>query len=200
MLIQWRVRPWVNEDRFKRKQIFTDIKAAQHRSGGIPRSHENHWVGGGAQERFFWYISRYFTAGRSMQGCVHNEALGLWLTAMIFHAKIVIILVGVFWPSDYYEYIGEYFWPSSAPCLQMQNPSSSYDSPLVTLEVILGAEMFCCLRHEMYCLLFQHANELASISGHVTNPRPAYSWSLNTGHNRLLYKHVRGVFFDGKSE
>lgn len=156
--------------------------------------------GGGAQERFFWYISRYFTAGRSMQGCVHNEALGLWLTAMIFHAKIVIILVGVFWPSDYYEYIGEYFWPSSAPCLQMQNPSSSYDSPLVTLEVILGAEMFCCLRHEMYCLLFQHANELASISGHVTNPRPAYSWSLNTGHNRLLYKHVRGVFFDGKSE
>lgn len=50
-----------------------------------------------------------------MQGCVHNEALGLWLTAMIFHAKIVIILVGVFWPSDYYEYIGEYFWPSSAP-------------------------------------------------------------------------------------
>lgn len=37
VLIQWSVCPWVNEDRFKRKQIFTDIKeppmkAAQHNS------------------------------------------------------------------------------------------------------------------------------------------------------------------------
>lgn len=84
VLIQWSVCPWVNEDRFKRKQIFTDIKeppmkVAHHNSVVVScilmRIREEK-----AQEElevfqipnlYIFHTGRYFTA-ICVQGCVHG--------------------------------------------------------------------------------------------------------------------------------
>lgn len=77
-MIRWCVRPWVTEDRFKRKQIFTDIKEPpikEARHNGVVVSCILMRVsgkGGWQSKDFFLCISRYFTAGKSVQGCVHD--------------------------------------------------------------------------------------------------------------------------------
>lgn len=92
MLIQRSLCPWVNEDRFKRKLISTDIKqstikAAQYNGVMVffilmRVSVKGKRTGIKILEQFytptkcvsiFFYMSRYSTATCCVQGCVHDK-------------------------------------------------------------------------------------------------------------------------------
>lgn len=45
---------------------------------------------------YIFPIAGYFTAGRSVQSCVHDHAVRQALKGMSYHAKIIIILVGTY--------------------------------------------------------------------------------------------------------
>lgn len=86
------------------KRASDESGAAQQR-GGILRPHEN--PGGKSTgiktlevfhipNLYIFHTARYFTAGKSMQGCVHDLAVRLALKGMVYHAKIIIILVGTY--------------------------------------------------------------------------------------------------------
>lgn len=111
MLIQRSICPWVNEDRFKRKWILTDIKqstikAAQYngmmvffilrrvsvkgKRTGIKMLKQFLTPSKCVSIIIFLNMSRYSTATCHVQGCVHDKIAKCWLKGMMFHIEIFL--------------------------------------------------------------------------------------------------------------
>lgn len=113
MLIQRGICPWVNEDRFKRKWILTDIKqstikAAQYNGMMVffilrRVSVKGKRTGIKMLERFhtpskcvsiyiyiFLNMSNYSSATCHVQGCVRDKTVKRWLKGIAFHIEMFL--------------------------------------------------------------------------------------------------------------